>query len=121
MQTWEIKRVVVPLRGDIHRGENDFSGHEWHNAVWTEQSGEAWEAAQKAAANGWELVSSIPILVGHEQRDMNAGSSYTGAFYLFFKRPKPDETEAAPQPSTEPKAKAESAKDEKPPKAGKET
>ncbi len=114
MRKWEIKRVVVPLRGDIHRGENDFNGHEWHNSVWTEQSGEAWEAAQKAAEQGWELVSSIPILVGHEQRDMNAGSSYTGAFYLFFKRPGIDEAEAAPKMSTGQEPKAETGMDKKP-------
>lgn len=91
-KSWEITKVWIKVSSSI----NTFEGVDqkvrlltWD--TWIQQKDEeGWDKAVTMASQGWELVSSVPIISGHEKRvgDSGTGSSFTEGYWLIFKREK---------------------------------
>ena len=97
--TWELKRIVV--RYDrAYGGQTGVSNSGgMDRRVYSkgdDNTKEAWAKADTAAAEGWELVSAVPFIEGHEEyyefggHTMTLGSSVTDRVLLIFKRALPE-------------------------------
>lgn len=83
MQRWELKLVIVGWTVGLD------STKRWIERV-PNPPGDArtegdWAMAQQAAADGWELVAAVPIVIANEY----TGGSVTNAVQFYFKRPLP--------------------------------
>lgn len=92
-KAWELKRIWVGVENavTVEEGVDETrTFRTWDTYLQSDAEDEGWDEAVIAAAEGWELVSTVPFIAGHEKHvaDRGSGSSYTEGYWLLFKREK---------------------------------
>ncbi len=83
MTPWELTRIEVPLSLATSGEDGSINSVPVHS----EASEAAWAQAAQLAREGWELVSSVPLVASHEfEGDVGVGSSFTSGYVLLFRR-----------------------------------
>lgn len=88
MAKWELVRIPIPLevsKEDDLRKRGKFG--EYFFPKWGDCSDEVWQEANELDAEGWELVTAVPYITGHEETIHSSGTCYSDGFLLLFKRP----------------------------------
>ena len=80
MQKWEIQQVFIRMEMMDGAGPLELS---WIVPRWGEVAVDNWAQAEHLAREGWELVSSVPIIASTG----DTAATCTWGYVLLFKRP----------------------------------
>jgi len=95
-QKWEIKRIYISYTQGFEEIDQGVHGWiEWVSVEPTDETVSNYAEADQLAAEGWELVSVVPLLSGYNfaRRKLvtldlvGGGSSVPTGLLMFFKRP----------------------------------